>query len=127
MGLAIGDDTTGVASPLEVVDYPGVAGAARLIAEAAAEAGADSVVVGLPTLEDGTETPAGRRTQRLAEELQILGIAVILQGEFLSTNEARRRARMAGRAARQPVDDLAAQVILEEFLATHRSTPPAED
>jgi len=41
----------------------------------------------------------------------------VLQGEFLTTNEARRRARAAGRSPRRPVDDIAAQILLEEHLA----------
>ena len=126
MGLAIGDDVTGVASPLEVVEYRGAVAAAQLIADTAADAGAGTVVLGLPTLEDGTIGPAARRSHRLAEEIQNLGVEVVLQGEFLSTNEARRRARMAGRSPRQPVDDLAAQVILEEYLETHHPVSPAE-
>ncbi len=119
MGLAIGDDVTGVVSPLEIVEYPGAAAAARLLANAAAGAGAVTVVIGLPTLEDGSVASGGRRTERLAEELRALGIEVALQSEFLTTNEARRRARMAGRPPRRPVDDLAALVILEEFFETH--------
>jgi RNase H-fold protein (predicted Holliday junction resolvase) len=102
IGFAVGDDATGVASPLEVVPYKGLEGTARMIA----------------ALEDGSRGPASRRTDRLAEALAALGIEVVLQNEFLSTNEARRRARAAGRSPRQPVDDIAAQVLLEEHLAT---------
>lgn len=126
MGLAIGDDATGVVSPLEIVKYPGAAAAAGVIADKAAEVGAAAVVIGLPTLEDGSVAPAGRRTERIAEELRALGVDVALQGEFLTTNEARRRARSAGRAPRQPVDDLAAQVILEEYIENHRPDSPVK-
>ena len=125
MGLAIGDDASGVVSPMKIVMYSGAAAAARLIADEAARSGADTVVVGLPILEDGTVASAGRRTHRLADELRALGVEVALQSEFLSTNEARRRARMAGRAPRQPVDDLAAQIILEEFFEGNRPVPRA--
>jgi putative Holliday junction resolvase len=117
MGLAVGNDRTGTASPLEVVPYDGVAAAARRIAETAEGLGAGRIVLGLPTLADGSVGPAGRRSERLAGELARLGVDVVLQGEFLTTDEARRRARAAGRHPRQPVDDLAAQVILEEYLA----------
>jgi len=123
MGLAVGDDRTGVVSPLDVVAYGGVAAAAQLIAETAAQMGAGRVVLGLPTLADGSTGPASRRSLQLAEELRNLDVAVALQGEFLTTDEARRRARAAGRPADRPVDDLAAQVLLEEFLDAHPSTP----
>jgi putative transcription antitermination factor YqgF len=117
MGLAVGNDRTGTASPLEVVPYGGAPAAARHIAETAERLGAGRIVLGLPTLADGSVGPAARRSERLAEELAELGLDVVLQGEYLSTDEARRRARAAGRPPRQAVDDLAAQVILEEYLA----------
>ena len=126
MGLAVGDDTTGVASPLEIVPYAGVDRAAQQIADLASEISAARVVLGLPTLEDGSRGPASRRTDRIAEALEALGVEVALQSEFLSTNEARRRARAAGRPPRQPVDDIAAQVLLEEHLASRPAAPPAE-
>ena len=122
MGLAVGDDRTGVVSPLEVVAYGGVAAAAQLIAETAVQIGAGRVVLGLPTLADGSTGPASRRSLQLADELRSLNVDVALQGEFLTTDEARRRARAAGRRKDQPVDDLAAQVLLEEFLDAHPST-----
>jgi len=126
MGLAVGDDTTGVTSPLEIVPYAGVDRAALQIANLAAKVGAARVVLGLPTLEDGSRGPASRRTDRLAEALEALGVEVALQNEFLSTDEARRRARAAGRPPRQPVDDIAAQVLLEEHLASRPAAPSEE-
>ena len=119
IGLAVGDDSTGVVSPLEVVAHDGVAAAAQLIMDAAQRIAAGCVVVGLPTLADGSIGPAARRSHLLAEHLRALGVEVVLQSEFLSTDEARRRAREAGRPRKSWVDDLAAQVLLEEFLATH--------
>lgn len=117
MGLALGDDTTGIASPLEVVAYPGVARAAALIVERCRRHGADAVVIGLPTNADGDTTPACRRSEALAEAVAALGLTVELQGEYLSSREARQRAREAGLGRDRPVDDIAAQVLLEEFLA----------
>ena len=127
MGLAVGDDSTGVASPLEIVPYEGMTRATQLIAAFAKEVGATRVVLGLPTLEDGSRGPACRRTESLAAELGALGIEVALQSEFLSTNEARRRARAAGRSPRRPVDDIAAQILLEDYLTARPLTPAAEN
>lgn len=126
MGLAVGDDTTGVASPLEIVPYRGVERAAQQIAAVASKIGAARVILGLPTLEDGSRGPASRRTERLAEAVEALGVEIVLQSEFLSTDEARRRARAAGRPPRQPVDDIAAQVLLEEYIASRSASPAAE-
>ena len=123
MGFAVGDETTGVVSPLEVVPYDGVASAARHVTATAERLGAGCVVLGLPALADGSVGSAAARTEALAEELRSLGVKVELQSEYLSTHEARHRARAAGRAAGRPVDDLAALVLLEEYLATHPPTP----
>jgi putative transcription antitermination factor YqgF len=126
MGFAVADDSTGVASPLEIAPYEGAALAARRIAATMEELGVTCVVLGLPTLGDGSSSPACRRTRKLAAELEGLGVEVALQREFLSTDEARRRARAAGRQRRQPVDDIAAQILLEEFLQTRTENPAVE-
>lgn len=117
MGLAVGDPKTGVVSPLKVVPYEGVEAAARRIADAATDYDAGCVVLGLPARADGSVGDAGRRSLRLCETLCGLGVETVLQNEFLSTNEARRRARDCGRASDKPVDDIAAQVLLEEYFA----------
>lgn len=117
LGLALGNDLLGLASPLEIVPYEGVTAAAAAIAERARSHGAAGVVIGLPTLQDGSEGPACARSHALAEALTGLGVTVWLQPELLTTNEARRRARALGRPRERAVDDLAAQVLLEEFLA----------
>lgn len=118
IGLAVGDDVSGVASPLETVPYVGVTATAELVRDVAAEHGAGMVVIGLPTDVEGKRTPACQRSEALAEALQRLGVRIGFQPELLTTNEARRRAREIGLPPRTPVDHLAAQVLLEEFLAT---------
>lgn len=123
LGLAVGDDCTGIASALAVVPYRGCAEAADLVVRKASVTGAGCVVVGLPTLEGGEETPACRRSHAIAEAIAARGVPVVLQREFLTTDEARRRARSVGLPAGSPVDHLAAQVLLEEFLAGS-PTPP---
>jgi len=119
-GLAVGDDATGLAGPLTVIDATGVAQVARRIAAEVERLEAAAVVIGLPTGADGAETPACARSHALAAALAELGIETRLQPEHLTTNEARRRARSSGRPAAAPVDDLAAQIILEEHLAARR-------
>lgn len=118
LGLAVGDTLTEIATALEVTPYGGRRAAAELIAMAMTTHSADTVVIGLPTDIEGEETPACRRSHALVETLAELGIIAILQSEYLTTDEARRRARLLGRRSSHPVDDLAAQVILEEFFTT---------
>ena len=116
LGLAVGDDATGVVTPLEVVPYRGVQAAAEMLVAVARRHGAERVVIGLPTRADGTETPACRRSHAVAAAVAELGLEVRLQPEYLSTDEARRRARAAGLPGDRPVDHLAAQVIVEDHL-----------
>ncbi len=117
IGFATGDDSSGVVVPLDVVNSSGVASAAEIIADRASHLKVDRVVIGLPTAADGQPTAAGRRSNELAKALLARGLDVALQAEYLTTNEARRRARDAGLPARRPVDHIAAQVLLEEYLA----------
>jgi putative Holliday junction resolvase len=116
IGLAVADDETRVATPLQVIAYHDRKRAARVIAETARCQHAARVVIGLPTDPDGGETAACKRSHALAATLRELGIDVVFQSEYLTSDEARRRARASGRHPRQPVDDLAALVILEEYL-----------
>ncbi len=116
-GLALGDDRTGLVIPVGIHPYQGVEATAAHLRLEAHQRDAETIVLGLPTSQDGEETPACRRTRALAEALTTLGCRVALQPEFLSTHAARDRARDIGRACDAPVDDLAAQVILEDFLA----------
>jgi putative Holliday junction resolvase len=117
MGLALGEDGTGVVTPLEVVDYGGAVAAAAVILDRARRHAADQVVIGLPVDVEGRETPACARSRKIGREVEVRGMAIAYQGEYLSTREARERARDAGLKAGQPVDHLAAQVMLEEYLS----------
>jgi putative Holliday junction resolvase len=117
VGLAVGDSSTRLASPVSVIVCAGAAAGAERIADEVATHQAALVVIGLPTDADGRETPACARSHALASALAERGIDTCLQPEHLSTVEARRRARAAGRRRGEPVDDLAAQIILEEYLA----------
>ncbi len=117
-GVAQGDDEIGLATPLEIVTVTSLSAAVLAIVEMVKSVGAVKVVIGLPTNVDGEETEACARSRAVARELEAHGISTVLQPEFLSTNEARRRARQASRRKGQPVDDLAAQVILEEFFSS---------
>jgi putative Holliday junction resolvase len=121
----VGDTITGIAAPLAVVASRRLDEAASKIAAVMADHGAERAVIGLPTDVDGRETPACRRSHALARALAEIGVVAVLQPEHLSTDEARRRARGHHRRTTRPVDDLAAQVILEEFFESSRrgSTP----
>ena len=125
-GLALGDDCTRLVFPLGIHPYQGVRATAVKLNLEAQQRGVGKIVLGLPTSDDGADTPACRRTRALAEALADLGSDVALQPEFLSTQAARERARDIGRPRGVPVDDLAAQIILEDFLADSTTTTAPE-
>ena len=116
-GLALGDDGNGLVIPIGIHPYKGIDAAAAWLKDEAQKRGVTKIILGLPTSEEGEETPACRRTRALAEALTGRGSDVALQSEFLSTHGARIRARDIGRPRGAPVDDLAAQIILEDYLA----------
>jgi putative Holliday junction resolvase len=121
LGLALGDDITGLVTPLEVVTYGGCEKAAEVIAAAVKTYGAERVIIGLPTDSEGARTAGCARSEALATALGERGVETDLQAEYLTTDEARRRARSIGRRPDRPVDDIAAQVIVEEYLELRRA------
>jgi len=123
IGVAIGDDDTGLVIPVGVHAHHGIETTAQLLILEAKRREADLIILGLPTSEDGTQCPACRRTRALAETLKEHGVHVVLQEEYLSTREARTRALEIGRPRGAPVDDLAAQIILEDFFGRRPTAP----
>ncbi|HVZ94971.1 MAG TPA: Holliday junction resolvase RuvX [Phycisphaerales bacterium] len=125
-GLAVGDDETGIVSPLRVIEIP-AAQEARLLAEVAREVDAhkpDAIVLGLPLNMDGTEGPAAKRARVRAEALRAkLNLPVHFQDERLTSSEADWRLAGSGLTRGQKKsrrDALAAAAILEDFLADRR-------
>lgn len=120
VGIAVGDDETGLASPVAVIPYRGVLATSEALCCEVARFEAASVVIGLPTDVNGEETAACRRSRALAAAIEDAGVRTSFQPEYLTTHEARERARLCGRPREAAIDDLAALVLLEEFLATPR-------
>ena len=122
IGTAIGQTVTGTATPLETIPVrrsrPDWNAIDRLI-------GAwkpDALVVGLPLNMDGTSQWITKRARRFANRLHArLGLPVHLADERLSTREAWTRLIESGSRRDRP-DPLAAQVILEGWLAEHTNT-----
>jgi len=106
----------GLVRPLDVWRYSGVDVCARRLVEEMERLGAEVCVMGLPTGADGRETPACRRSRALGKALANLGVRVHYQEEYLSSHAARERAQGIGRKPGRPIDDLAAAIILEDYL-----------
>ncbi len=77
------------------------------------------IVIGWPLNEDGTEGEATRRVDRYIRRLQsrLPGVAIIRWDERYTSEEAKSRlACWPGRKGRNQVDQVAACIILQEYL-----------
>lgn len=121
VGLAVGDEETGLAFPRSTVP---TAEAADAIARLAADEGTGRVVVGLPRNMDGSEGPQAAAARAFGQELTALGLDVYFSDERLTTWEAEERSRAADRRGRaNAIDSAAAALILEQYFADHRRHP----
>ena len=122
IGLALSDPARIVASPLDVLRRSGDPVAdRRAVVDAAREAGATVIVVGLPLSLSGRTGPAARAALAEVEALRAIAgdIEVVAHDERLTTVTAERalgEARMKRDARRRVVDKVAAAVMLQSWL-----------
>lgn len=121
IGLAVGDDSAGVASPLETIEVRGgAADHARRVVDFAQAYEVDAFVIGLPVNVDGTEGKQAKITRRFGDQLEAADPRPIHYfGEHLSSVTARELLRSTGLPRKKQKafeDTIAAQVILQEFL-----------
>jgi putative Holliday junction resolvase len=128
IGLALSDPTRTVASPHAVLvrgrdhaaDHAAILAAAR-------EAGASTIVVGLPLSLSGRDGPAAQAARAEAEELRVAAgpdVEVALHDERLTTvtaNAALDEGRVHRAARKQVVDKVAAAVLLQSWLERNRA------
>ncbi len=122
IGLALSDELHLLASPLAVLDRGrGLAPVLDQLLAIATRERVQHLVVGLPLNADGSEGPQARRARDFARTAaRVLGLPVTLWDERLSTQEASAIARSNRRRRGAPVDDLAAAVILQDYLDAQR-------
>lgn len=118
IGVAVGQRITGTASALMVLEArDGVPDWERVQA-LLEEWDVRHVVVGLPLNMDGTSSDMAALAEKFGRKLHgRFGVAVDMVDERLTTREARERAREQGLPESAPVDAVAAQIILETWLA----------
>ncbi len=130
IGVALSDETALLASPLEVIRrVPGAASYLRL-AEIIREYGVVRIVVGLPVLRDGSEGKQVASTRAYLRGMsRYVDLPLVYWDERYTTADAREiasrsRARR-GRPGRRPdpVDHIAACLILQEYLDSLRGGP----
>lgn len=125
IGLAISDDMELVASPLKTLDA--TAEPLKMIAEIVRAREVAKIVVGLPLHMSGHHGEAAARVERFVEQLgKVLDqeVPIEMVDERLSSVEAEASLSRAGitdrHARREVVDQLAAMVILQEYLNSSR-------
>ncbi|MBI2098872.1 Holliday junction resolvase RuvX [Candidatus Uhrbacteria bacterium] len=114
IGLAIGDDETRVASPLEVVEADSNEEAVAAIGLIIKEEGIDKIILGLPLSLKGEEGAQAARVREFGNGLSKLSkIDVIYEDERLSSKMADA---LLKEALPEKRDAVAAMVILQSYL-----------
>ena len=120
IGIAISDETGNLARPLCVFIHKSRREDAIRIIKVASEQAAESIIIGAAYGNEGGETPASRKANRLAEEIQtISNLKVQLWDESGSTRKAKEIKMLTGTSKKKRKghqDSAAAAVILQDFL-----------
>ena len=123
-GLAVSDATGTIAGETRVIRSRRMEQTAEAVAAAAAELGAEELVVGLPRNMDGTEGPRAALCRDFAAHpADLTGLEPVLWDERRTTVDAHRILSDNGRHGKrrkETVDAVAATLILEGYLAYRR-------
>ncbi len=121
-GLAVGDDESGICSPLGVIETSSESERWRRLNQAIVDEAPDALVVGWPINMDGTVGPAAKASEqfaRIAEER--FDLPVHLQDERLTSyaaDEAMARTGLTHAQKKARRDALAAAALLRAFFHT---------
>jgi len=124
IGIAVSDGLGITVRPVETIKRSGLQKDLARLKALVADLEAEAVVVGLPLRLDGTTGDAALGAMKFAERLRSeINVQVFTQDERLTSFEADevmigRRLNRAARKARS--DEIAATIILRDFLATTR-------
>lgn len=126
-GLSVCDKNEMLASPLKVIHQRDPEKLCGEIAEAAREAGAGMLAVGLPRNMDGSEGDSAKFAREMGGRLEALtGLTVKFVDERGTTVTAHgylNETNTRGKKRKAVVDAVAAVVILEDFLRFRRNHP----
>ena len=119
IGIAISDELQFFARPYRTLPFD-----AELLPEIrkiVEQERVEGIVVGLPKNMNGTLGPSAVKAQAFADRLsgQLVSVKILLWDERLTTVEAQRALRLAGKNARQSrkiIDQVAAQILLQSYL-----------
>jgi putative Holliday junction resolvase len=128
IGLAISDEDARLAVPLATLRRRDDRSAIEEIVAIARREGVGGLVIGEPLGLDGSRGAAAERVGRFADRLAAAsGMPCERIAESLTSREADERLRAAGvgaRRRRQRVDEVAAQILLQEALDRRREGSP---
>ncbi|MEI3377733.1 MAG: Holliday junction resolvase RuvX [Coriobacteriales bacterium] len=123
IGVAVANTTTGIASPLRVMDAREVLDNARTWRMLVDDNEPELLVCGLPKTMRGSVGQQAARIRERAERIaQTCGLPVEFVDERLSSAEAKRLLREQGlseREMRGKIDSVAASLFLETWLAAN--------
>jgi putative Holliday junction resolvase len=130
IGIAVSDELGLTAQPVLTLQvHRNRRDDLRSIARLARRFAVAGIVVGNPLHLSGEASPRALKTQQFAAELgELTGLPIHLWDERLTTREAHQILYDAGHARpdhKQVVDQVAATLILQSFLDTHRDHDPA--
>ena len=124
-GLALCDKTEFLASPYKVIFEKSPQKLLQKVADAAKEAKAALIVVGLPKNMDGSEGESAQNARAFAAQLaELTGVETVMQDErgttitahsFLNDTNTRSKKR------KNVVDEVAATIILQNFLDARKN------
>jgi putative Holliday junction resolvase len=119
IGVAVGDTIVRTARGLATIDAPANAPRFSAIGELIAQWQPDRLVVGIPVHDDGTEHEMTHRARRFARQLAgrfALQVVEVDERRTTQAAEDELRAAGAGRAGRARRDEVAAKLILQDYL-----------
>ena len=124
-GLALCDKTEFLASPYKVIFEKSPNKLPDKVAQAAKEANAELIVVGLPKNMDGTEGESAQNARAFAEKLkELTGLPVEMQDERGTTVTAHHflnDTNTRGKKRKIVVDEVAATIILQDYLDSRKT------
>ncbi len=130
IGIAISDESCSLARPLTIILHTSRAKDAEEVCRIAQEEGCGKIIVGLPYDSDGGEGPRARSVLRFVEQLSsTCCVPVTTWDESFSTqNVISTSVQMdkSRNSRRQPLDDKAAALILQNYLDHCPRTPEDE-
>lgn len=120
IGIAISDETGTLARPLTILKHCSRPEDAQNIANLAQEHGVQTIVVGVALDSEGGTGPKARSAMRLIEAIRVVHPGLVVPWDESQSSRKAAEIRLAAGIKRKkrgkPLDDLAAAVILQDYL-----------